>query len=791
MIQGFGRWQQAIAANDASRLRILLHLREGNISRIKEIEAIRDIRPQVNLFEGIRVTWVLWMPFGVKAGVKAGGNDLQVPPRGCRHSPPSPILNRLIMTSDYVAARKSSSLDHGFEPPISPTNLQAPRNNSLATKVTSILSASYADSEIRDALALLDAQNLENNAETRRQLRLDVQKEVIESNGDIIREFGHVAEQLKRIGLTIASLNQGCEEMKRHISAAHREITPVLEEASELVKQKNQVEAKQQLLKAFNTHFIMSDNDIAILTSTAEPVNDRFFTVLARGKKIQTDCEILLGTETQRLGFEIMEQTSKNLNGAFQKLYRWIQREFKSLNLENPQINSSIRRALRVLAERPSLFQSCLDFFAEAREHVLSDAFYTALTGAPVGGEEESSVKPIELVAHDPLRYVGDMLAWTHSATVSEREALEVLFISEGDEIAKGIQAGRDSEPWNRISDEDDGVSDFDGLKALNELVDRDVTGVARVLRQRIGQVVQSHEETIMAYKIANLLNFYRITFSKLLGDGSVLLESLTTLEESALRQFRSLMRDHVASLQGDRQVVPQNLGPPDFLQVGLKQLTAIMKTYDTSFASVDAREAGFLPILTESFDPFMKRAEYLTKDLETPARAIFAINCLLAARSVLAPFEFTKERLNDMQDSIEEYATTLIEYQYSFLRNNSALQPILQALAPLSDSKEDLLSIPSLETFQPDALTLASQALDDFLPSALIDAMENLNLLQSSRLAREVTEVAAEKFCDDFEKIEEKLVEVDEVLREQDEEHTSLRKFFPRTSGEIRVLLS
>ena len=57
-----------------------------------------------------------------------------------------------------------------------------------------MLSASYADLEIRDALKLLDERGVESNAETRRQLRLDIQKDVIDSNGDIIREFGLVAE---------------------------------------------------------------------------------------------------------------------------------------------------------------------------------------------------------------------------------------------------------------------------------------------------------------------------------------------------------------------------------------------------------------------------------------------------------------------------------------------------------------------------------------------------------------------------------------------------------------------
>ena len=582
--------------------------------------------------------------------------------------------------------------------------------------------------------------------------------------------------------------------MKRHISAAHLETAPVLEEASELLQQKSQIEEKQHLLKAFTAHFIISDDDLAILTSIGEPVNERFFAVLSRAKKIKSDCEILLGTENQRLGLEIMEQISKGLIAAFQKLYRWIQREFKSLNLENPQISASIRRALRVLAERPSMFQSCLDFFAEAREHILTDAFYTALTGTSVGDEEDTSVKPIELAAHDPLRYVGDMLAWTHSATVSEREALEVLFISDGDEIAKGIQAGRDNEPWSRMLEDQETSSNFDGLKALNELVDRDVAGVARVLRQRIGQVIQSHEETIMAYKIANLLNFYRVTFSKLLGEESILLESLSTLEESALRQFRALMRDHVAGLYSETQTAPLDLGPPEFLQEGLKQLTAIMKTYETSFTSLDSREADFRPVLGEAFDPFIRGSESLAKDLETPAGAIFAINCFLASRNVLAPFEFTTGRLSEIQDTVEEYSAKLIDYQYSFFRTRSALQPLIQALAPLSNTPEDLVSIRSLEAFQPEAMLQASQTLDDFLPSALMDAMENLKNLQSSRLAREITEEAADQFCNDFEEVEEKLIAADEATGDFEgttAEIPPLRTLFPRTSGEIRVLLT
>ena len=75
------------------------------------------------------------------------------------------------------------------------TAVSAPqKSNALSNKITTVLSASYADSEIRAALRTLDERSIRNSPETRRKLRLDVQKEVIERNGDIIKDFGHVAE---------------------------------------------------------------------------------------------------------------------------------------------------------------------------------------------------------------------------------------------------------------------------------------------------------------------------------------------------------------------------------------------------------------------------------------------------------------------------------------------------------------------------------------------------------------------------------------------------------------------
>lgn len=617
-------------------------------------------------------------------------------------------------------------------------------------------------------------------------------------------------QQLKRIGTTINSLNKCCEDMGQHIIAARQENAPVLEEASTLLGQKQELETKKQLLDAFNKHFIISEDELLILTTMSEEVDEHFFAILKRVKQIYVDCQVLFGTENQRLGLELMDQSSRNLNTGYQKLYRWVQKEFKNLNLENPQISSIIRRALRALAERPSLFQSCLDYFAEAREHILTDAFYAALTGSSTENDQVPMTKPIEFHAHDPLRYVGDMLAWTHSATVSEREALESLFISEGDEISKGFQAGRKADPWSAADGEV-----FDGLKVLGHLVNRNVAGVSRALRQRVEQVIQNHEDPVLLYKIANLVNFYRITFAKLLVADCSLLETLSSLEDSSLRQFRTVMSDTATSIQTDLTISPSDLRIPDFLDEALTQFAALMKSYDSSLTPASSRTADFEPILFQALNPFLTACEKLAKETEEPVTSIFLVNCILATKTTLSTYDFVQPRISDLDEQLASLSSTLTEYQHAFFLHTSGLLPLLVALASLDDTPDSLLKVPTLPTFQQQPLTDASQKLDDFLPSALMDAIQNLRGLSSMKLAQEITVAAAERFCEDFEFVEGRLGRVDELREEKGAEEEDgegegdegakegeegegektdevpLRSLFPRTSGEIRVLLS
>lgn len=101
-----------------------------------------------------------------------------------------------IRSNYFQHGATSSSVDRfdTSSTPLSPNTTNAPRSSAFSNKLTSVLSASYTDFDIRDALETLDRRGVKNTPETRRQLRLDVQKEVIECNGAVIKDFGVVAE---------------------------------------------------------------------------------------------------------------------------------------------------------------------------------------------------------------------------------------------------------------------------------------------------------------------------------------------------------------------------------------------------------------------------------------------------------------------------------------------------------------------------------------------------------------------------------------------------------------------
>lgn len=602
----------------------------------------------------------------------------------------------------------------------------------------------------------------------------------------------------------ITTLNQTCASMRQHITAAKQESDPVLEEATTLIARKQETEAKKQLLEAFDSHFLISTTDLNILTSSAEPLDERFFTVLARVKQIYRDCEILLGYENQRLGMELMEQTTRNLDAGFKKLYNWIQREFKGLDLEDPHISGSIRRALRALSERPTLFQNCLDFFAEARQNTLSEAFHAALTGSA------GAAKAIEFSTHEPLRYVGDMLAWVHSTAVSEKEALEGLFVGDAEEISKGLSEGKSSEPWARISgrrssvlsalssSEDEREPVFDGRKALSDLISRNLSSVCETLQSRIDMSVRNSGDPVLMFKTFNLLDFYRGIFNKLVGPESSLSKLIQSLQTSTLSYFESTMEEETNTATADN-TPSVDLSPPAFFSTALRQFSEITRARGPQMSEAElerlftAMLSGILTVCAESAVqiPDVRRSTIYKLNYMTALRTTLASVSTLVP-TIQTPLEKTSHEVQSLRDQLVEYLSTP-------LLEDSGVRDLMQEL----DTRRSH-DTQTRRAWLQDNLDAAAQRLDDFLSSALMDAQEGLKNLLDRTLAKDIVAEATERFCAEFDELEGMLemVEVESDAAERADGNVpesvnvlghpgSLRALYPRSGVEVRALLS
>jgi conserved oligomeric Golgi complex subunit 6 len=95
------------------------------------------------------------------------------------------------------------------------------------------------------------------------------------------------------------------------------------------------------------------------------------------------------------------------------------------------EISEMLSQAMSVLKMRPILFKYTLDEYCNSRRNAVVKFFIDSLTRG------SGTTKPIELNSHDPLRYIGDMLACIHLTTASEYEYLRSLFRKMSKEFGK------------------------------------------------------------------------------------------------------------------------------------------------------------------------------------------------------------------------------------------------------------------------------------------------------------------------------------------------------------------
>ncbi|KAI0318919.1 oligomeric complex COG6 [Amylostereum chailletii] len=555
----------------------------------------------------------------------------------------------------------------------------------------------------------------ETAAKARKNLRRDIETKLADGSQKFLKAFGEVDQKLDSLQEHISAMRLRCDEAQTQLKSTNQACRSLLDRAESLREERYDVDRRQSIVSLFLARFTLADNEVEAMTSGDVPIGSRFFAAMDKAHKIREDCRVLMSGEEKpsQAGLDIMAATATYLEKGYDKLFRWCSLEFRQMGRDSSlEVSGTLREAVRRLRLRPELLTYALATLSQTRRATLLASFLSALTNPTTAG-----TRPIELHAHDALRYVGDMLAWVHQAIAAEHEFLEGLF---------GTGDGRRMMGSVRVFGEGNGARrEEDDWTA--EMMDAAVSGLCVPLK----------ENGMTAYKVANLLQFYTLTMTRTIGEQALLSKTLKeTTDVSYKVFFDAIEAQGRALLRVVLDPLDPSLTPPPALLTHLQTLRAVLALHASdSMESDDSTSGEMQHILDVMVDPAVQMCISAAEEKEEKEkrkgkvwdRKVFVLNGLTYIAGVLEPYSFTSEKSKGLEKIVEEKVQELTEEHYHNILEDTGLFDAIQTCQTKPSS--DPLS--HLAATEPAALTRALHTFATWLSS--LEAVHSPRLSQLS----------------------------------------------------------
>ncbi|XP_020693435.2 conserved oligomeric Golgi complex subunit 6 [Dendrobium catenatum] len=607
----------------------------------------------------------------------------------------------------------------------------------LSRKLKKVLATRTDSPDLLDSLGTLSTFYTDNTPQARRNLRSSIELRSLSINHHFLSASLPAQQALDKVEEEINALAECCDQIAKALSSCSASTGDIIRTTERLKQELDVTTQRQEIVSCFLRDYQLSNEEISALRD--EELNDNFFKALQHVQEIHANCKILLRTHHQRAGLELMDMMSVYQEGAYERLCRWVQAECKELgDTDNPEVGDLLKRAVRCLRDRPVLFKYCAEEVANMRHHALFRRFISALTRGGPGGLP----RPIEVHAHDPLRYVGDMLGWLHQAIASEREL--VLVLLDPDAIT---DTGSAAHLFGRNPESDSTKSEPDATFVL----DRIFEGACRPFKIRVEQVLQSQPSLIVSYKLSNTLEFYSYTISDLLGRETALCNTLWLLKDAAHQTFHNILKNRGDRLLRYPPLVAVDLSPPPAVREGVSLLLELIETYNGMMVSASGMKPDFDPVLAALLDPIIQICELaaetqkskgalsrksrtnsevgpsnrdslsvdsiLTKNASTVSQSnessskIYLINCLSAIQQPLISHEVASKYIGNLLSMIETHLQTLVENEVDSILRRCGLLSKINYIQKISSNDHNIEAGPLAETEE-----MSPQVLSDCL---------------------------------------------------------------------------
>ena len=425
---------------------------------------------------------------------------------------------------------------------------------------------------------------------------------------------------------------------------------------------------------------------------------------------------------------------ARNQNAAHKVLFEWVQKQCSKFTSDSPEPSPILCRALRALQPVEAYYKLSLEQILRARKGAVVRKFRSAL----VHGDKTGQSRPIQMNSHDPVRYVGDILAWLHQAVAFEKDLFRSLTVQHGDENA------------------DESLDDR--TKAvIADLLATVFKAMRDPLEAQVQQVLDNMPQLVPVYKIANMLSFYGDTIGHAMmleaaseeakTDGIV--DKVLDLSKRVLDAFFDIIRAHTNKLLSAPPAYPSDLSVSVEVLDMIRRLSELLQIYNQSLTDSegpDEREAAFAPVLDALVNPLLKLCKASASGLDRIDAGVYIINNIYGIQDVLTPYDFTASYVQRLTMEIGDWLDHLVAEQAKLILTRCELVDKLAVIE--NDSVENIAGEQGMDA------TSLQEALSRFYQTLFSLLLPEFDRLNNPRLRENARTSTARSLSSTYEKL-------------------------------------
>uniref|UniRef100_A0AAV1V4K4 Conserved oligomeric Golgi complex subunit 6 n=1 Tax=Peronospora matthiolae TaxID=2874970 RepID=A0AAV1V4K4_9STRA len=528
-------------------------------------------------------------------------------------------------------------------------------------------------------------------ATLRRTLRSSLEMEQLSIAQKALDGYKRTLEHVSNLATQVNELDAKCARIVDFLAMTKKETQQVQSEATVVAKNRDKVHEQWRHVKVFLDQYHLTEDEVSTLYAEELTDNDMdtFVSTMERVRQVKADCKELVATDKIHCGLELLDAISKYQDAGFKRLYQWTVNSCADVDGEP---STMLHRAIALLRDRAEFYNYCKESFVTSRRSLLVRRFITALT---VGGPH-GIPRPIEMHAHDPVRYCGDMLAWVHQSIATENEFFRVIFDNDTDfsPLAATDLSLAHSEAVDGVSpdhhlsttDKSQKHANSAAEDGCSSMVGRAFDDVSRPLQVRIEQTLGSPHGMIVAYKLVHLLAFYHYKFDQLIAHADVA-RALRHCREVANEAFRRQFQQLVDGVAASPQDYSTNLAASHAVLDVSRRLVALLEVFQTSLLPEQEKEADLAPL----FDKVLAAVELVSQrsvaSLDPVEALVFRINNFSCLQAPLARFpEVMRWYLKTGQD-VDGWLRNLSELQASSVMDRCRGSTLVQHIHEFQQS--------------------------------------------------------------------------------------------------------